>query len=265
MAENKVIEDFDERLQAVVTPNHAFVNASAGTGKTHTLTLRAIFLLLTLEAERLYRPSALRSDLQQSVRDLMRSLVLTTFTKKASAEMQNRVFSYLNRITRAGSHEELEAELIDNGDVLFARVIEKVLEHVPGKDFALLQKGAQALVERAPELQITTLHSFANLLLAGYPVEAGIPLEARFESEDDPSGIDRESRLVDIWIRREVLDKSRELSEALQKVLTVLSLDQCRLILKHCLLNEWLTDEILEFTPAGRDAFLEPEECLDTL
>lgn len=265
MAEIEKIEDFDERVRAVVTPNHAFINASAGTGKTHTLTLRAIFLLLTMEAERLYDPSAVRGELQRAVRDSLRSLVLTTFTKKASAEMQDRVFSYLNRITRAGSRDELEEELKRNGDLLFVRVLEEVLKYVPGEDFALLQKGAQALVERAPELQITTLHSFANLLLAGYPVEAGIPLDARFESEDDPSGIDRESRLVDIWIRREVLEAGGEMADDLRRSLAVLSLDQLRLILKHCLLNEWLADQILEFTLTGRDTSLEPEDCLETL
>ena len=42
-----MIPDHQERRQAVTTAGHAFVWASAGTGKTHTLTLRALYLLLT--------------------------------------------------------------------------------------------------------------------------------------------------------------------------------------------------------------------------
>ena len=42
-----MIPDARQRREAVLTSGHAFVWASAGTGKTHTLTLRALYLLLT--------------------------------------------------------------------------------------------------------------------------------------------------------------------------------------------------------------------------
>lgn len=38
--------DFQDREEAIMTANHAFVWASAGTGKTQTLALRALYLLL---------------------------------------------------------------------------------------------------------------------------------------------------------------------------------------------------------------------------
>ena len=44
--EPPVLPDADDRRQAITTPDHAFVWASAGTGKTHTLALRALYLLL---------------------------------------------------------------------------------------------------------------------------------------------------------------------------------------------------------------------------
>jgi hypothetical protein len=43
---NYTLPDAVERRIAVTTADHAFVWASAGTGKTHTLTLRALYLLL---------------------------------------------------------------------------------------------------------------------------------------------------------------------------------------------------------------------------
>jgi len=261
----ETVADLPERIKAVITRNHAFISASAGTGKTHTLTLRAIYLLLTVESESLYNPSASRKELLKAARDSVRSLVLTTFTKKASAEMQERVFKYLNRITGSAGLDELKIELQVSGDTLFLEVIENVLRHVPGEDFRLLQRGGQALVERAPELQISTLHSFANKLLASYPVESGIPLDAGFQSEDDPAGLDRESRLVDIWLQRKFQEGSRDFSDSLEKVLAGISLGTFKFILRESLLKEWLVDDLYEFTDTSRHGVTDPRLCLDTL
>ncbi len=260
----EIIKDTPGRLGAVITPNHAFVSASAGTGKTHTLTLRTIYLLLTGETERLYNPHASRRDVQQAARDSLNSLVLTTFTKKASAEMQDRVFGYLNCIAGAESLEKLGAERGER-DSMFLTVLGKVLQQVPGEDFGLLRKGAQALAERAPELQISTLHSFASMLLSRYPVESGIPLDARFESDDDPSGIDREARLVDIWLRRLVLAGSRETQLSLERVLSQVSLDNFRSLLKDCLMNDWLADALDRFTEEPPEGRITPQFCLESL
>jgi len=260
----RIVKDTTQRLGAVITLNHAFISASAGTGKTHTLTLRTIYLLLTGEAERLYSPGASRREVQQAARDSLNSLVLTTFTKKASAEMQDRVFGYLNCIAGAESLEELAQERQER-DPMFLTVLGEVLQQVPGEDFDLLRKGAQALAERSPELQISTLHSFASMLLSRYPVESGIPLDARFESDDDPSGIDREARLVDIWLRRQVLDGSRKLQTSLEIVLNQVPLENFRSLLKDCLIYDWLAGALDQFTeepPGGR---ISPQFCLESL
>jgi ATP-dependent exoDNAse (exonuclease V) beta subunit len=260
----EAVKDTPERLGAVITPNHAFVSASAGTGKTHTLTMRTIYLLLTGEAEKLYSPHASRREVQKAARDSLNSLVLTTFTKKASAEMQDRVFSYLNCIASAESLEKLEAERGDR-DSMFLMVLGKVLRRVPGEDFDLLRKGAQALTERAPELQISTLHSFASMLISRYPVESGIPLDARFESDDDPSGIDREARMVDIWLRRLVLDGSKEMQASLESVLSQVSLENFRSLLKDCLANNWLAETLDKFTEESPEGRISPQFCLESL
>jgi len=260
----KIVKDAAQRLEAVITPNHAFVSASAGTGKTHTLTLRTIFLLLTGEAERLYSRTASRREVHQAARDSLNSLVLTTFTKKASAEMQDRVFSYLNCIAGAESLEALEAERQER-DSMFLTVIKKVLQKVPGEDFELLRNGAQALAERSPELQISTLHSFASMLLSRYPVEAGIPLEARFESEDDPSGFDREGRMVDIWIQRVATGGDGDLQDILEQVLKQIPLENLRNVLRNCLLHEWLADALGRLAEESPESEESATFCLDCL
>ena len=103
------LSDAADRTQAVTTPDHAFVWAGAGTGKTHTLTLRALYLLLNAPflftegetpGKSLYSNSS-RPERLSSARNIIKSLVLTTFTREAAAEMQTRLFGYLNSIAAA--------------------------------------------------------------------------------------------------------------------------------------------------------------------
>ena len=103
------LADEADRTQAVTTSDHAFVWASAGTGKTHTLTLRALYLLLNAPfiftegetpGKSLYNSSS-RPERLSSARNIIKSVVLTTFTRKAAAEMQTRLFGYLNALAPA--------------------------------------------------------------------------------------------------------------------------------------------------------------------
>ena len=95
-----MIPDHQERRQAVTTAGHAFVWASAGTGKTHTLTLRALYLLLTAPFDPRARQADCaglytapkRVDRLRAARAVTRRFVLTTFTRKAAAEMQTRLY-----------------------------------------------------------------------------------------------------------------------------------------------------------------------------
>ena len=99
------LPDSQMRQEAIMTSEHAFVWASAGTGKTHTLALRALYLLLNapflphesgerkgfVEPECSLYSAASRSERLRAARATIRSLVLTTFTRKAAAEMQTRL------------------------------------------------------------------------------------------------------------------------------------------------------------------------------
>ena len=134
------VPDFKDREEAIMTANHAFVWASAGTGKTQTLALRALYLLLNApffsqgEGEKetpmglestLYSATS-RSKQLKAAKVIIRSLVLTTFTRKAAAEMQTRLYGYLDKITMVSSFSDLEAK---NPDLLFLKIVKNVLKN----------------------------------------------------------------------------------------------------------------------------------------
>ena len=62
-------------------PNFTIVSASAGSGKTHTLTLKILQLLLSLKVPN----------------NRLNNVLAITFTKNAAAEMRQRVLEYLKR------------------------------------------------------------------------------------------------------------------------------------------------------------------------
>ena len=121
---------------------HVWLSASAGTGKTYVLSARVLRLLL-----RGTSPDA---------------ILCLTFTKAGAAEMAERVHSRLAswvRLDETALHFELEAlgeesgpEARDRARTLFARILES----------------------RNGGLRIMTIHAFCQMLLAGFPVEAGL-------------------------------------------------------------------------------------------
>ncbi len=141
--------------------DNAWVSASAGTGKTQVLTARVLRLLLTgAPPER---------------------ILCLTFTKAAAAEMQGRIFERLTRWVRcddAGLDTDLRAlgeepddEVRARARQLFARVVDA--------------RGG---------LAVQTFHSFAQSLLAGFPVEAGIA--PGFSVLDDRTGVELRGRVL---------------------------------------------------------------------
>ena len=195
------IPDAQARWEAITTANHAFVWASAGTGKTHTLILRALYLLLNTpfsgrrdsrargdlpDAAQLYQ-TASRPQLMQAARSAIHSLVMTTFTRKAAAEMQTRLYRYLESIAAADSLTEFQANW-QYEDPFFWRIVEEVLDNLGGgadmpllatldrgEAFDRLRAGTRALAELASELQISTIHSLAVSILRRHPLHAGVP------------------------------------------------------------------------------------------
>ena len=247
-----MIADRDQRQQAVMTPDHAFVWASAGTGKTHTLTLRALFLLLTAPFQKravrtdctLLYTAPNRVDRLQAARAVLRRVVLTTFTRKASAEMLTRLYEYLDRIASAPNVDALRAEVAKlnsgHGDEQFVEVVEHVLDQVG--DFDKLRAGAEALAELATELQVYTLHSLAAAILRRHPIAAGIPPTAQFAEEDDTTAMDPAEQVVDRWWQHALGDD--KLRRQLEVLLEALPLQDLRAWLVAIVGKPWIVTEM---------------------
>ncbi len=140
---------------------HAWVAASAGTGKTQVLSARVLRLLIGET-----QPSA---------------ILCLTFTKLAAAEMQTRVFdrlAYWARCDDAALVSDLQAlgEATDAITITRARRL-----------FAQVLDAPQGLA-------IQTIHAFAQGLIASFPVEAGV--SPGFATLDDRSSIALQRRLL---------------------------------------------------------------------
>ncbi len=139
--------------------------ASAGTGKTYNLALRvAAILMRDSHAHNLYDPAGGEISGTMKTYSLGKTLCLT-FTRKATAEMQERVREYLTKISNGQygeeSHQYLtlaETLCITNPDEMRKRA-RKALERVYG-DSGLLQ--------------IRTIDSFTSMILRLFPFEANL-------------------------------------------------------------------------------------------
>ncbi len=130
-----------EQAAAADPEVHAWVAASAGTGKTQVLTARVLRLLLAGA-----RPQ---------------SILCLTFTKLAAAEMQGRVMARLAHWAGCGD-DDLAADLAAIGAPADAETR------------ASARRLFAAVLETPAGLAIQTIHAFAQGLIASFPVEAGI-------------------------------------------------------------------------------------------
>jgi len=150
-----------EQRRAAEPRGNAWVSASAGTGKTQVLTARVLRLLLGgAVPER---------------------ILCLTFTKAAAAEMQERIFARLTRWVRAAD-AELDGDLAALGEPE-----PEALRERARRLFA-------QVVDAKGGLRIQTFHSFAQSLLAGFPVEAGVA--PGFSVLDDRTGVELRTRVL---------------------------------------------------------------------
>jgi len=129
---------------------HAWVAASAGTGKTQVLTARVLRLLLAgAQAQ---------------------SILCLTFTKLAAAEMQGRVMARL-------------AHWAGCDDAALVADLAAISAPADADTLALARRLFARVLETPAGLAIQTIHAFAQGLIASFPVEAGIT--PGFQTLDD--------------------------------------------------------------------------------
>lgn len=129
-------------LDAAHPRRHATVSASAGTGKTWLLVARIARLLL----------DDARPD----------GILAITFTRKAAAEMQERVGQML-------------CELATCDDDALVRILERIGAPIDPATRARARGLYEVLLRSARPPRITTFHSFCHDLLRRFPLEADIP------------------------------------------------------------------------------------------
>jgi ATP-dependent helicase/nuclease subunit A len=125
----------------------AWVSASAGSGKTTLLTRRVLRLLI----DAVDRPKP---------RDA--HILCLTYTKAAAAEMQNRLYEKLGTWA-VESDDSLRDEL---HDVYALKVNTELLKKV--------RRHFTVLLDKPDQVRILTLHSFCQMLLKRFPLEAGL-------------------------------------------------------------------------------------------
>ncbi len=140
---------------------HAWVAASAGTGKTQVLSARVLRLLLL----------GVRAD----------RILCLTFTKLAAAEMQTRIFDRLAHWVRC-----TDAELAS--DLAALRAGADPATH------ALARRLFADVLDAPGGLQVQTLHAFAQSLIASFPLEADVA--PGFATLDDRSALTLRRRLL---------------------------------------------------------------------
>lgn len=188
----------------------ALIEASAGTGKTYTLT--TLYLRLLLE-------QGLAVD----------RILVVTFTEAATEELRDRVHRRLAQALDWLQQGDLEARRTKD-PVLF-----ELLRRLNDRETACTTLG-DALT-RLDEAAIYTIHGFCQRVLQEHTFESGAPFDAEFISDETHL---RRIAIADFW-RRRVSAASREEAlfirehwktpEALLKVLRpTLALDALRVI-----------------------------------
>ncbi len=208
-----------------------WVNANAGTGKTHVLTLRVLRILLAGTAPE--------------------RILCLTYTKAAAAEMSKRIFDKLGAWVTATDDD-----------------LKETLGGITGRQPAPADmKFARTLFTRAIEtpggLKIQTIHAFAERLLQRFPLEAGVP--PGFKILDDEKGRELKARAIDATLLKATANRTSGLAKALATAIRYASdasFDE--LLSKAIAERSWLTAVSRLVQDAGGDDFSAAEVFLRT-
>ncbi|TVQ00268.1 MAG: hypothetical protein EA359_16115, partial [Balneolaceae bacterium] len=131
------------------------IEASAGTGKTYTIA--GLFVRLLVEKK-------LQVD----------SILVMTFTRKATAELRDRIFKRLRECLRV-----LEDHTVQPKDTFLQLFLEKVTD----REEAI--QSLKTAIRNFDESQVTTIHGFCQKVLKEEALTAGTPFEVEVARHDD--------------------------------------------------------------------------------
>ena len=151
-------KDIDARVRALDITRSCLVQAPAGSGKTELLIQRFLALLAHVE-----RPEA---------------IVATTFTRKAAAEMRERIVAALRDAGRTDARPPAS-----DHDALTQRLARAALEHARQRGWRLLEQPAR--------LRIVTIDALAAALARQAPLAANLGALPRFV--DDAQALYRDA------------------------------------------------------------------------
>jgi exodeoxyribonuclease V beta subunit len=149
------------------------IEASAGTGKTHTLT--TLYLRLLVEHDLL--PS---------------EILVVTYTQAATAELRERVRGRIRRAIAAGEAEDSEASEVDTEDRELGRAARE--KRLTGGGPDPLRRALQEFDEAA----IFTIHGFCQRTLGQNAFESGLAFDAELI---EASGLLEQTLARDLWAR----------------------------------------------------------------
>ena len=166
------------------------LEASAGTGKTFQLAMRVAGMLLTGVAPR--------------------DILCLTFTKKATAEMKERIIKFINSMAE-NTASESEIEFIAPLMKKYAKQLKVEFSKEFIQEKAIIARNN--LFTYFSELNIKTIDSFNNTILRIFPFEAGFRPDFNIESDDEIDIIKKEAfdniiaNILDDKVWKEILEK----------------------------------------------------------
>jgi len=159
------------------------IEASAGTGKTYSVALLVLRLIL-------------ENDVPLS------KILMVTFTKAAVAELESRIRKFVRLASRYASGKAIDEDPVK-------RIVDKATKE---RSASKLKEALRSL----DELSVMTIHSFCERNLTMYPFETGQPF--KFEIATDISDI-RDLTVNDYW-RRKVNSLDQDLFVHFTEILT---------------------------------------------
>lgn len=153
--------------------------ASAGSGKTYTLTKRFILHLIANKSEK--GKWYLRSE--KEIEDKMSSVLAITFTNKATNEMKERIVEKLSELAKASEESNLIGQFIVETSYL------EELAQITGSSFQNIGKackaGLNAILNNFSLFNVSTIDSFFQDILRTFAFEANVNDSYQLEIDSD--------------------------------------------------------------------------------